>query len=333
VFDLDHFKDLNDRHGHQVGDAILVEVARRLVAQARPEDLIARLGGEEFAWLLPESDSLDAWQAAERVRESVRSLPVAGGERCTLSAGVAELSQAVDAGDLLRLADGALYWAKGHGRDISFRYSPEVVEELSAQERADRLERSQALNAIRVLARAVDAKDPSTRRHSERVSDLADRIAGELGWSSERRALLRGAGLVHDVGKIGVPDSILFKPGRLTSGEYEQVTQHARLGSQIVADVLSPEQVGWVRNHHERIDGGGYPDGLAGEEIPMGARVLAVADAWDVMTSDRPYAPPVPAGAALQECRREAGAQFCRECVDALERLVARGLTRAAERI
>ncbi|WP_217923667.1 diguanylate cyclase [Miltoncostaea oceani] len=333
VFDLDHFKDVNDRHGHQAGDEILVAVGECLGAQARPEDVVARLGGEEFAWLVAESDSLDAWQAAERVREAVRRLPVAGGERLTLSAGVAELSQASDAGDLLRLADGALYWAKGHGRDISFRYSPEVVEELSAQERADRLERSQALNAIRVLARAVDAKDPSTRRHSERVSELADQIAGELGWPAERRALLRGAGLVHDVGKIGVPDSILFKPGRLTSGEYEQVKQHARLGAQIVADVLSAEQVVWVRHHHERIDGAGYPDGLAGDDIPEGSRVLAVADAWDVMTSDRPYAPPITAEAALQECHRVAGSQFSPDVVDALARLVASGATRAAELI
>jgi len=325
IFDLDHFKEINDRHGHQVGDAVLVEVARRLTEHSRPEDMVARLGGEEFAWLLPESDSLDAWQAAERAREAVRGEAYVLGERCTLSAGVAELAQAHDAGDLVRLADGALYWAKAHGRDVTFRYSPEVVEELSAEERADRLERSQALNAIRVLARAVDAKDPSTRRHSERVAELADRIAGELGWDADRRSQMRGAGLVHDVGKIGVPDSILFKPDRLTSGEYNQVKQHARLGAQIVADVLASEQVGWVRAHHERIDGGGYPDGLAGEAIPMGARILAVADAWDVMTSMRPYSPPVSAEAAIAECRRETGTQFCEECVEALARLVVAG--------
>ncbi len=325
IFDLDRFKDVNDRHGHQVGDAILVEVAQRLARQSRPEDLIARLGGEEFAWLLPESDSLDAWQAAERAREAVRGSPFVLGERCTLSAGVAELAQARDASDLVRLADGALYWAKEHGRDVSFRYSPEVVEELSAADRADRLERSQALNAIRVLARAVDAKDPSTRRHSERVAELAERIAGELGWTPERRALLRGAGLVHDVGKIGVPDSILFKPERLTSGEYEQVKQHARLGAQIVADALSAEQVAWVRGHHEREDGNGYPDGLAADAIPEGARILSVADAWDVMTSARPYAPPIPPDAAIDECRREAGAQFWATAVHALERLLDAG--------
>ena len=331
LFDLDHFKEVNDRHGHQAGDEVLVETARRLAAQARPEDLLARIGGEEFAWLLPEGDSLNAWQAAERAREAVKASPFGFGERLTLSAGVAELAQAADASGLVRLADGALYWAKAHGRDISFRYSPEVVRVLSAEERAEHLERTQALNAIRALARAVDAKDPSTRRHSERVADLAMVLALDLGWTEDRAALLREAGLVHDVGKIGVPDSILFKPGRLTSGEYEQVKLHAALGAQIVADVLGEEQVRWVRSHHERMDGAGYPDRMPGGEIPEGARVLSVADAWDVMTSARAYSRPVSPREALEECRRMAGTQFCPAVVGALERLIGSGAVQASQ--
>ncbi len=216
---------------------------------------------------LPGGDSLDAWQAADRAREAVRHEPFAHGERLTVSAGVAELAQAREAGELLRLAEGALYWAKAHGRDVTFRYSPEVVEELSAEERVARLERSQSLNAIRVLARAVDAKDPSTRQHSERVAAWAQIIARELGWLAERSAMLHEAGLVHDVGKIGVPDHILFKPDRLSAAEHEEVKQHAALGARIVADVLSADQVAWVRSHHERVDGTGYPDGLTRDAI------------------------------------------------------------------
>ena len=139
------------------------------------------------------------------------------------------------------------------------------VEELSATERAERLERRQALTSLRVLARAIDARDPSTQRHSERVADLAARIATALGWSPDRVELLRDAGLVHDVGKIGTPDSILLKPGRLDHAEYEQIKEHAALGARMVDDVLLPEQVAWVRHHHERLDGRGYPDGLAGD--------------------------------------------------------------------
>ncbi|MBY0397744.1 MAG: HD-GYP domain-containing protein, partial [Thermoleophilia bacterium] len=225
-----------------------------------------------------------------------------------------------------RLADGALYWAKQHGRDVAFLYSPEVVEVLSDAEQAERLTRLQALQSIRVLARAVDAKDRSTRQHSERVAEVAKVLAEELGWSPEDAAALRDAGLVHDVGKIAVPDAILFKPDRLTADEFARVRAHAALGAEIVADVLSASQVAWVRGHHERWDGSGYPDRLAGEGIPVGARILTLADAWDVMTSERPYGVPLSREDALAECRRCSGSQFWPAAVDALERVLAAGL-------
>ena len=197
----------------------------------------------------------------------------------TASAGTCDLDLGVTAEGLLRLADGALYWAKAHGRDVAFRYTPEIVEELSAAERADRLARSQALSGVRALARAIDAKDPSTTRHSERVADLARLLAQTAGWEPGRVALLHEAALVHDVGKIGVPDAILFKRGRLSASEMVHVRRHAELGAQIASEVLGPEQAGWIRAHHERYDGGGYPAGLRGEEIADGARLLCIADA------------------------------------------------------
>jgi HD-GYP domain-containing protein (c-di-GMP phosphodiesterase class II) len=200
-----------------------------------------------------------------------------------------------------------------------------VVEVLSAEERAQSLERSQALNAIRALARAVDARDPSTRRHSERVAELSVRIAAELGWSPERQSMLREAALVHDVGKIGVADAVLFKASRLTDAEIAHIQEHSTLGAQIVADVLGAEQVTWVRSLHERFDGRGYPEGIRGERIPDGARVLAVADAWDAMTSARPYTAPLSAEKAAEECRREAGRQFDADVVAALDRVRASG--------
>jgi HD-GYP domain-containing protein (c-di-GMP phosphodiesterase class II) len=239
------------------------------------------------------------------------------------SAGVCTLSAAGSGERLVELADGALYWAKSHGRNQTVLYDATVVVELSASARAARLEREATLSSIRVLARAVDAKDTATREHSERVAGLAALLAVELAWPAERVAQLREAGLVHDVGKIGIPDAILLKPGRLTAAEYDHVKQHAALGADILSGVLSDEQVDWVRHHHERFNGTGYPDALRGEQIAEGAQILAVADAWDVMTgATRAYSTPRPGDEALAECRREAGRQFAPHVVAALALLL-----------
>jgi HD-GYP domain-containing protein (c-di-GMP phosphodiesterase class II) len=182
--------------------------------------------------------------------------------------------------------------------------------------------------SIRALARAVDAKDPKTRAHSERVAALAAALALVTGWDVRRAALLREAGLVHDIGKVALPDSILFKPGPLTDAEYRLVIAHAALGADMVAGALSPAQTAWVRGHHERFDGRGYPDGLSGWRIPVGARLLGLADAWDAMTVARPYGEPRSPANAMEECRRQAGAQFCPRAVRALEVLWRRGRLR-----
>ena len=319
LFDLDHFKEVNDAHGHQVGDGVLAEFARRLASQARYGELVARIGGEEFGWILPGSDGLNGWKAAERVRRIVAERDFGSGVgKLSVSAGVCDLTQAASAPELMRLADGALYWAKASGRDLSVHYSPEVVQELSAQERAERLTRSQAVAALRALARAVDAKDPSTARHSERVAEVAVELASAMGWDADRIALLNEAARLHDVGKIGLPDTLLFTAGPFDADERRQVEGHAALGAEIVSDVLNPEQVAWVRCHHERWDGDGYPDRLSGDRIPEGARILAVADAWDAMTSVRTYNDPIPRPAAVEECKRCAGSQFAPAAVEAL---------------
>jgi diguanylate cyclase (GGDEF)-like protein/putative nucleotidyltransferase with HDIG domain len=324
LLDLDHFKQVNDTHGHHAGDRVLREVARRLGQAAREGDLIARIGGEEFGWILPGADAVQALAAAERARSLIAE-GLEGIGRLSASAGVCELACAATADELFELADGALYWAKAHGRDVAIPYSPEVVTDLSAEGRAQRLERVRAMAGLRALARAVDAKDPSTRRHSERVAHLAVQLATAAGWAPVRAARLHEAGLLHDVGKIGVPDAVLFKPGRLDADEYAQVKEHAVLGANIAAEVLDDEQVDWIRHHHERWDGRGYPDGLAGSDTAEGARILALADAWDVMTSRRGYSAPLAPAAAMAECRAHAGSQFAPDAVAALERLVRAG--------
>jgi putative nucleotidyltransferase with HDIG domain len=176
--------------------------------------------------------------------------------------------------------------------------------------------------SIRALARAVDAKDPTTHAHSERVAALAAALARVTGWDERRAALLREAGLVHDIGKVALPDAILFKPGPLTDAEYRLVIAHAALGAEMVAGALSPAQTAWVRGHHERFDGRGYPDGLAGRAIPLEARIVGCCDAFSAMTTDRPYRAALPVAEAVAELRACAGTQFDPDVVRALCALV-----------
>ncbi|MDO9410206.1 diguanylate cyclase [Patulibacter sp.] len=318
VFDLDHFKLVNDTHGHEAGNRVLAEFASRLVAMRRGSDVVARVGGEEFAWMLPETGGKAAINAAERARALIADTPFLGIGRLTTSIGICSLEDASDAQELSRHADLALYWAKAAGRNTAVRYSPELIALQPGSDSADRLESAKTLAAIRALAGAVDAKDPSTQRHSERVAQLAGELAGVAGWDASRIVLLHSAALVHDVGKIGVPDTILLKPGHLTDEEYATVKSHAALGAEIVADLLSREQVQWIRHHHERHDGRGYPDGVSGADFSEGARLLAVADAWDAMTVARPYGSPRPIPEAIEEMKRGMGGQFAPDAVHAL---------------
>ncbi len=320
VIDVDHFKQINDSGGHETGDEVLVRIARRLLSLARTEDTLGRVGGDEFAWVLPDANREQALLAVERARREI-SLAMAHPYGITVSAGICDVTVTHDPTQLLHLADGALYWSKAHGRDRCWIYDPEVIDELSAGERAQRLERSRALVGLRALARAIDAKDPATSRHSERVSELAGKLARAVGWSAERAQLLSEAALVHDVGKIGIPDQLLRKAGELTEGEREQIQSHAELAARIVEDVLAPEQVEWIRTHHERPDGHGYPRGLRGPEIPEGGALLAAAEAWDAMTASRTYGHPIDKDSALAEFERLVGRQFTKTAVAALMRL------------
>jgi diguanylate cyclase (GGDEF)-like protein len=330
LLDLDHFKAVNDTHGHQVGDDVLREVARRLSEHARPADTVARVGGEELAWLLPETDSIGGWLAAERARQSIALEPFEGVGQVTVSAGVCDLDRAADEEELYRLADRALYWAKTHGRNVCCHYSAEAVEE-DPLGHAMLLEQSHALSGVRALARAVDARDAATFRHSDRVAGLAERLAFASGWPASRAGELRDAAALHDVGKIVVDEAVLAARRVLTPDERRMVEQHPAVASRILSGVLTECQVSWVRHHHERWDGTGYPDGLEGTDIPDGALLLALAEAWDSMTSLRAYAPARSPDEAYAECLRLASSQFAPEAVVALSRLWRSGALRHRE--
>jgi diguanylate cyclase (GGDEF)-like protein/putative nucleotidyltransferase with HDIG domain len=334
LVDVDGFRELNDRAGLDVADEVLAEIGSLLRGTVREEDVVGRLGADEYGVIFVESDRHQALMRADRARRAIAEAPLRHRLRATVSIGLCDLEAASSSDEALRRADSALYWAKEHGRDLCWLYDPTVVRELDQRLRTRELDRSQALAGLRALARAIDAKDPATQEHSERVAALSARLAVARGWAPDRVSLLRDAALLHDVGKIGVPDAILLKEGPLDEEEFAVVREHALLGARIVGDVLEEEQIAWIASHHERPDGKGYPGALEGDDIPEGAALLALADAWDVMVSDRSYSAPMTLEAALGEAWARAGTQFAPAAVEALEKLASRGdLMPAAARL
>jgi diguanylate cyclase (GGDEF)-like protein len=324
VLDVDNFKQVNDFSGHEAGDAMLTTVARCLMDNARVEDTLGRLGGDEFAWVMPETTREEALVATERARRLIAATCTRP-YRLTVSAGICDTRATEHPAELVRYADSALYWSKAHGRNRSWVFDAQLIKELAGPERIDLLERSNAVLGLQALARAIDAKDPATSQHSERVATLVGSLALAAGWSPEKVMLLKEAALVHDVGKVGIPDAVLCKNGPLSGEELSVIREHAALSARIVEGVLAPDQVEWIRDHHEKADGSGYPQGLTEAEIPEGAALLAVADAFDVMTAGRPYSAPKKTDRALAECSRLVGRQFTRTAIGALMKLHAVG--------
>jgi diguanylate cyclase (GGDEF)-like protein len=330
LIDVDNLKELNEQVGHAAGDRLLVELAQILQCSTRKGDVLARLGADEFGMLLPETDKRSAYAVLERAHQAVARSSAAELGRASFTAGVCDLESAGGEASLYRLADAALSWGKAQGRNVSWVYDPAIVGEPTHDGSHRDLERSQALAGLQALSRAIDAKDPLTFEHSERVAVLAVRLARAAGWDEDRIELLENAALVHDVGKIGVPDAILLKPATLEADEYEAIKQHCSLGAQIVEGVLSSEQVEWIRSHHERPDGHGYPNGLLGASISEGAALLAIADAFDAMTVSRVYGRRKDVDEAVGECRDLMGRQFTYTAVRALEVVYDKGLLSAA---
>jgi diguanylate cyclase (GGDEF)-like protein len=333
AIDVDGFREMNDSRGHAHGDAALVAVAEGLASNLRPGDLCGRVGGDEFMLALSNCDAQNAQATVARLREAVDARAVAAAVgSISLSVGIAEFPRhAIGRADLMRFADGAMYWSKNGGPGHTSIYSASEDSALSAEEDAARLRRSGLFNTVHALARAVDARDGYTHMHSQRVGFYAATLAGALGLSEDRVESIRMAGLLHDVGKIGIRDAILLKPGKLTKAEFAVMRRHAELGRAIIAGAGMPDIAGWVGHLHERIDGAGYPDGLKGDDISLESRILHVADALEAMTCPRLYREPMAPDQALAELDRHAGTQFDAEAVRTMGRLVREGAIEVGE--
>jgi diguanylate cyclase (GGDEF)-like protein len=295
LLDIDHFKPINDRYGHAAGDELLCWVVQTLRRVVRPADSIGRLGGDEFAVLFAEMAPADALECAERIK-------LALSERAPSSIGIATFPlDGSTLEQLTRQADARLYSSRESRPD---RDRPLPTERLSW---------------AATLAHAIDLRMDAEHEHSRAVGDWAVAIATGLGWEPARLGTLRIAAMLHDVGMIGVPERILRKPGPLVEEELATIREHTDRGAEMVGQIEGLEAiVPWIRHSHESFDGSGYPDGLSGEAIPQAARILLVADAFDAITSGRPYRTPLSRAEACEELRRYAGTQFDPACVQAL---------------
>jgi diguanylate cyclase (GGDEF)-like protein len=300
IADIDGFEAYNQEFGHDAGDDLLVDIGRLIRASFDESATIARYSGNQFAVCAGPESELVLQQIRRKVRDQY---PV------TLSIGLAQKGEANGRTDLLLLsAQLAVGQAKASGKNrvrLFDGFGSSVTDgDLSFL-------RQSSYAAVRALAEAVDAKDEYTRGHSQRVAEYARDLAARCGYDSGFVDLVFVTGTLHDVGKIGVPDAALKKPGKLTDEEFEMIKIHPALGEKIVSQIPElADTIPGIRSHHERYDGRGYPDRLAGEQIPLIGRILAVADTYDAMTSDRPYRKGLDPSIAFEAIINGKGTQF-----------------------
>lgn len=306
LFDIDDFKQINDLHGHQTGDYALRLVSEALRGGTRSGDTVFRIGGEEFCALLPGLAEKDAFAVAEAIRQKVAGIVSTLPISMTVSVGVAAFPEhGCGRDELLAGADAALYAAKRAGKNCTSIAGGATTRDLMPSRREVGLE-------------LLHKKDPATATHSVRVAILTVEIGRALGLDDARLDQLRTAARLHDIGKLAVPDAILNKPGPLDEEEYRIIKTHSVLGAELIRSWGLPEAATIVLQHHERIDGSGYPAGLRGEEIGIGARIVHVAEAYVAMVVDRPYRKAMKQDEAFAELSCPAGTQFDADAVAAL---------------
>jgi diguanylate cyclase (GGDEF)-like protein/PAS domain S-box-containing protein len=320
MIDLDGFKKYNDRFGHASGDVILTDFANALKEGLRRTDTAFRYGGDEFIVILPSTNAERAKEVIERIRKKWLKRLAAqqpGLEKVLgFSAGIAQFPENAETVDgLVFLTDTALYYAKRGGKQRVMLISDLGTSSLDVLS-------SPALDQIYALAATVDTRDPFTYGHSKRVAAIAESLGKTIGLRGDELSELVAAAFLHDIGKVGVADVILTKPGKPEKEEWEAIQKHCAEGAKIIKHVkeLAP-LAPYILHHHEWYDGSGYPDRLSGEKIPLSARIISVADAYDTMTAQRPYREAISPQEALKEMERCSGTQFDPKLIEALLRI------------
>ena len=313
--------EVNRRHGHHAGDDLLREIGRMLDESTRRIDTVGRTGGNEFAIVLPETDEHTGFLLGEQILNRVRrayrerSLPI------TASIGVAVFPKhAADADALVLAAESSAKAAAALGSDRTVVYSGDVDGIAGDMPVRAMTDQRTHLSTVLSLAEVLDLRDSRFASHSMAVARYCELIATELGLPEPRVERVRMAGTLHDIGKVGLPDAILDKPGPLSPSEWDEVRRHPEMAARILGARELADIRGWILARHEQPDGHGYPQGLSGEDVPLESRILAVAESYDAMTSDRPYRAAMSHEAAIAEMGRYVGTQFDGAVVDALVR-------------
>lgn len=314
IIDLDRFRYLNMKHGYATGDLVLAAAGGILARSTRSPDLTCRAGADEFVMMLPEIPLDEARTALERILVGLEEMEAGELRGVSASVGLAGLRQGQSSDSVLAQATAALEAARAQGggrifvSDGSERAPGPPAGPIGAN-----------VEVVAALAQALEERDKYTGEHSESVVDLTERVAQELALDEAEVRKVRTAALLHDIGKVGIPDEILHKPGPLDEREWEIMRQHPAIGERIMRSIPGMGPIARVvRHEHERWDGGGYPDGIAGEKIPIAARIILACDAYHAMVSDRPYRQAMPHHAAMAELTANAGSQFDPRVVEAL---------------
>ncbi len=321
VIQLTGLREAQKSLGIREADRMLCEFARLLDDSTRRMDAVARTGVAEFSMTLPETDEGTAFLLSEQILSRCRRAFRARNVAVSLSIGIAAFPKhGASGGTLTQAASAAADAARMLGSDRAVVFSAELDEVLAAGPGRELKEQRTHLSTVLSLAEVLELRDPRTANHSAAVGRYCELIAGELGFSAHRTQRLRLAGLLHDIGKVGVADSIWEKPGPLSPNEWDEVRRHPELAARILGSRELADIREWILCRHEQPDGHGYPRGISGDAIPIESRILAVAESYDAMTSPRPYREPLGAEEAIAELGRYAGIQFDGAVVDAFVR-------------